>query len=248
MPNTARELGRGVLMRILAWLGGMAAVVVASIPAQAGKSNDTLNIALTRAVENYDQYFNTAREGIVFARQVWDTLIDRDPETGEYKPLLAKSFRWADPLTLDFELREGIVFHDGAKFDADDVVFTLNFVADPANKVLTQENVSWIKSVEKTGPYAVRIHLKAPFPAALEYLAGPVVIYPGAYYKQVGPKGMSDHPVGSGPYKVVAYEPGKRVVMERFKDYFKESPLGQPTIEKLEFRLIPDQNTQIAEL
>ncbi len=66
-------------MRILAWLGGMAAVVLASIPAQAGKSNDTLNIALTRAVENYDQYFNTAREGIVFARQVWDTLIDRDP-------------------------------------------------------------------------------------------------------------------------------------------------------------------------
>ncbi len=100
-------------MRNPAWLGGMAAVLLAAVPAQAGKSNDTLNIALSKAIENYDQYFNTAREGIVFARQVWDTLLDRDPRSGEYKPLLARSFRWADPLTLEFELREGIVFHDG---------------------------------------------------------------------------------------------------------------------------------------
>src|SRR5258707_6173870 len=145
-------------MRHLAWLGGSAALVLSSIvvsggPAEAGKSNDTLNIALPKAIENYDQYFNTAREGIVFARLVWDTLLDRDPQSGEYKPLLAKSFRWADPLTLEFELREGIVFHDGAKFDAEDVAYTLNFVSDPASQVLTQENVSWIKSVETTGPY-----------------------------------------------------------------------------------------------
>src|SRR5882757_4279041 len=180
-------------MRHLARLGGIAALVLSAIvvssgPAEAGKSNDTLNIALPKAIENYDQYFNTAREGIVFARQVWDTLLDRDPKTGEYKPLLAKSFRWVDPLTMEFELREGIVFHDGEKFGADDVVYTLNFVADPASKVLTQENVSWIKSAEKTGPLAVRLHLKAPFPAALEYLAGPVPIYPHAYYARVGPQ------------------------------------------------------------
>src|SRR5437868_12541919 len=118
MPITARELDQGVLMRDLAWLGGSAAlvlsvIVVSGAPAEAGKANDTLNIALPKAVENYDQYFNTAREGIVFARQVWDTLLDRDPKTGEYKPLLAKSYRWVDPVTLDFALREGIVFHDG---------------------------------------------------------------------------------------------------------------------------------------
>src|SRR5471032_2260145 len=121
MPHTAREPDQGVLMRILAWLGAIAAVALAAMPAQAGKSTDTLNIALSKAIENYDQYFNTAREGIVFARQVWDTLLDRDPRSGEYKPLLAKSFRWVDPLTMEFELREGIVFHDGEKFGADDV-------------------------------------------------------------------------------------------------------------------------------
>jgi peptide/nickel transport system substrate-binding protein len=235
-------------MRILAWLGGAAALVLATLPAEAGKSDDTLNIALNKAIENYDQYFNTAREGIVFARQVWDNLLDRDPRSGEYKPLLAKSYRWVDPLTLDFELREGIVFHNGAKFDADDVVYTLNFVSDPANKVLTQENVSWIKSVEKTGPYAVRIHLKAPFPAALEYLAGPLTIYPHEYYARVGPQGMSRQPIGTGPYKVVAAEPGKSFTLVKNTAYFKESPKGQPQIGKIVERTIPEVPTQVAEL
>jgi peptide/nickel transport system substrate-binding protein len=235
-------------MRILAWLGGAAALVLATLPAEASKSDDTLNIALNKAIENYDQYFNTAREGIVFARQVWDNLLDRDPRSGEYKPLLAKSYRWVDPLTLDFELREGIVFHNGAKFDADDVVYTLNFVSDPANKVLTQENVSWIKSVEKTGPYAVRIHLKAPFPAALEYLAGPLTIYPHEYYARVGPQGMSRQPIGTGPYKVVAAEPGKSFTLVKNTAYFKESPKGQPQIGKIVERTIPEVPTQVAEL
>ena len=235
-------------MRILAWLGGAAALVLATLPAEAGKSTDTLNIALSKAIENYDQYFNTAREGIVFARQVWDTLLDRDPRTGEYKPLLAQSYRWADPLTLDFTLREGIVFHNGAKFDADDVVYTLNFVSDPANKVLTQANVSWIKSVEKTGPYAVRLHLKAPFPAALEYLAGPLTIYPHEYYAKVGPQGMSRQPIGTGPYKVVAAEPGKSFTLVKNTAYFKDSPKGQPEIGKIVERTIPEVPTQVAEL
>jgi peptide/nickel transport system substrate-binding protein len=235
-------------MRILAWLGGAAALVLATLPAEAGKSNDTLNIALSKAIENYDQYFNTAREGIVFARQVWDTLLDRDTRTGEYKPLLAQSYRWVDPLTLDFTLREGIVFHNGAKFDADDVVYTLNFVSDPANKVLTQANVSWIKSVEKTGPYAVRLHLKAPFPAALEYLAGPLTIYPHEYYAKVGPQGMSRQPIGTGPYKVVAAEPGKSFTLVKNTAYFKDSPKGQPEIGKIVERTIPEVPTQVAEL
>jgi peptide/nickel transport system substrate-binding protein len=249
----ARELEQGVPMRHLAWLGGIAAFVLSSIavsggPAEAGKADDTLNIALPKAVENYDQYFNTAREGIVFARQVWDTLLDHDPKTGEYKPLLAKSYRWVDPVTLDFELRQGILFHDGEKFDADDVVYTLNWVSDPANKVLTQENVAWIKSAEKTGPFAVRLHLKAPFPAALEYLSGPVPIYPHVYYAKVGPQGMSRKPIGTGPYKVAEAEPGKSFTLVKNDSYSKDSPKGQPRIGKIVERTIPETPTQIAEI
>ena len=103
---------------------------------------------------------------------VWDQLIDRDPETFQYKPALATSWRWVDDLTLEFDLRQGVKFQDGQPFDAEDVVYTLNFVSNPANKVLNTTNVGWIKNAEKIDQYKVRIYLKAPFPAALEYLAG----------------------------------------------------------------------------
>ncbi len=216
--------------------------------AQAGKADDTLNIAWLQQIENYDQYFNTVREGIVFAREVWDTLIDRDPQTGEYKALLAQSYRWVDPLTLDFALRQGVVFHDGTPFGADDVAYTLNWVSDPANKVITQQNVEWIRSVETTGPFAVRLHLKAPFPAALEYLANILPIYPHAYYARVGPQGMSRHPIGTGPYRVVEAEPGKSFTLQRNDEYFAGSPKGRPAIAKIVQRTIGDMSTQIAEV
>jgi peptide/nickel transport system substrate-binding protein len=217
-------------------------------PALAAKKDDTLRIASNIVPESIDSYMNNVREGVVLAHHIWSNLVYRNPKTNEYEPELATSWKWVDGKTLDFELRQDVKFHNGDAFSADDVVYTLNFVAKPENKVVTQQNVNWIESAEKVGDMKVRVHTKKPFPAALEYLAGPVVIYPGKYYLQVGPKGMSDKPVGSGPYKVVEHQPGRLIRLERNKDYFKDSPKGQPTIDKIELRLIPDRDTQIAEL
>ena len=54
--------------------------------AHAGKSDDTLNVAIDRELESIDNYYNTAREGIVISRMVWDGLLYRDPQTNEYVP------------------------------------------------------------------------------------------------------------------------------------------------------------------
>jgi peptide/nickel transport system substrate-binding protein len=217
-------------------------------PVWAGKKDDTLNIATTKELENADRYFNTAREGIIFARHVFDNLLYRDPKTYEYKPLLAKSFNWVDDTTMAIELRQGVKFHNGADMTADDVVYTLNFAADPENKVLTQRYSNWIKEVVKEGPYKVKILLKEPFPAALEFLSGANPIYPKDYYAKVGPKGFGLAPIGTGPYKVTELEPGKKVVMVKNDNYFKDSPKGQPSIGKIVWRTLPEMNTQVAEL
>lgn len=225
------------------------AVITGYSPAAfAGKSNDTLNIAWERSLENVDTYFNTAREGIIVARLVWDALMDIDPDTGEYKPALATSWAWLNPVTLDLELRQGVTFHNGEKFDADDVVYTLNFISNPANGAKTQSNVNWIKNAEKLGDYKVRINLKEPFPAAFEFLSGVISIYPNEYYAKVGPDGMGLKPVGTGPYKVTELEPGQKIVFEKNDNYYKGSPKGQPSIGKIVQRTIPEANTQIAEL
>jgi len=122
--------------------------------ASAGKKDDTLNIAFSKELETLDRYFNTAREGIVVARHVFDNLLYRDPVTYEYKGLLAKTFKWNSDTQMDIVLRQGIKFHNGQELTADDVVYTLNFAANPDNKVKTQRYSSWIDRVEKTGPYS----------------------------------------------------------------------------------------------
>src|SRR5690349_14423878 len=78
----------------------------------AQKSEDRLRVALWQTFPNADSYFNKIREGIIFSNLVWDTLIDRDPVTNEYKPLLAKSWAWKDEKTLEFDLRDDVVFHN----------------------------------------------------------------------------------------------------------------------------------------
>src|SRR5271154_6307698 len=110
-------------------VAGVLALAFGAGAAQAGKSDDTLNIAWDQPLDNVDAYFNTNREGILFARMVWDNLIERDPARFEYQPALGTAGRWVDDLTLDFELRHGVKFTNGEDLDADDVVFTLNFVS-----------------------------------------------------------------------------------------------------------------------
>jgi peptide/nickel transport system substrate-binding protein len=224
------------------------AVGTAGNDAMANKANDTLVYVSDSEPENVSPYHNNLREGVIIARHVFDNLIYRDPATGKYQPQLATKWTWVNPTTLDLTIRKGVTFHNGDALTADDVAFTLNYVVSPEAKVVTKQNVDWIKSAEKTGDDQVRIHLVGPFPAAIEYLAGPVPIYPEKYFKSVALAGFSKAPIGSGPYRVTKVDPGKGVTMEKYANYWKDSPLGRPSISKLVFRVIPDAETRMAEL
>ncbi len=235
------------LLRRLA-VASLAACAIATAPAMAAGKDNSLRVADDQVLDNADPYFNNVRIGVILSQQVWDTLIYRGPKSNEYKGQLATSWKWIDQKTLELELRKGVKFHNGASFDADDVVYTLNFVSKPENKATTQSNVDWIDHAEKLEPYRVRIVTRRPFPAAIEYLAGPIVIHPHEYYEQVGPKGMNEKPVGSGPYRIVEHALGKYIRLVRNPDYFQDSPKPQPTIDKVELRFIPDRQTQVAEM
>ena len=224
-----------------------AAIALAGAPALADKSNDTLTWLSNSEPDNIDMYYNTLREGLIVGRHIWDALMEVDPKTGEFRPSLAKSYKWIDDKTIEFVLREDVVFHNGEKFDADDVVFTMNYLADPKNKVKARSRTKFLAGGEKVGPYKVRVKLKYPFPAAMQYMASVVVIYPNEYYAKAGPKGMASKPVGTGPYKVTEVTYGKRFVLEKNDKYMKGGP-KTPTIGKLIFRRIEERGTQMAEL
>lgn len=222
------------------------ACLIAS-PSYAGKADDTLHIAFSKELEHLDPYFNTAREGAVMAAAVWDGLLYRDPATNQYLGNLATGWTWENPTTLELILRQGVTFHNGEPFDADDVVYTLNFEIDPKNQAQNRFAVNWIDSAEKIDQFRVRLHTKYPFSAALEYLAGPVIIHPNDYYAKVGPAGVATRPIGTGPYKVVSVDPGKHFVLKRNDDYFAAAK-RKAKIETIDIRSIPDPNAQTAEL
>ncbi len=235
-------------------LGVAAAALLAAPTAEAGKSDDTLNWSTTREVAVVDPYYNNTRELVIMGQMGWDGLVFRDIETGEFKPLLAKTWNWDGDKAIEFELRDDVKFHDGSAFDADDVVYTLNHVSNKDNGVLTFRNVSWIANAEKLGTHKVRVNLKKPFPPAFAYLANAVFMMPSAHYDNVPnkPDGKKDYaaakPVGTGPYQVTDVKAGEYVLMEKNPNYFSNSPKGTPQIGKMRFRTIKEMNTQIAEL
>lgn len=216
-------------------------------PASAGKKDDTLVWVTKFEPPTYNYYDQTLREGTILSRHLWDSLYWRDLETGEYVPHLATKIEYADPKTIDITLREGVTFHNGEKFDADDVVFTINMVNNPDNKMANRNPMRWISKAEKTGEYSVRLHLEKIFAPAIEYLSTSVVMYPNEYYKKVGKDGYGRAPVGTGPYKAVEVSPGKRLVMERNENYFGGGK-GKAHIGKVVMRFVDEANTQIAEL
>lgn len=231
----------------------MAALAIGILTGSAGlafaqQAQDKLRVGMWQTFPTTDFYYHNNREGSVYARLVWDTLIDRDPETGEYKPLMASSWSWKDEMTLAFKLREDIVFHDGSRFTADDVVATIGAVIKPGSGVTVPSNYSWIKSAERTDDFGLLIHLSRPFPAALEYVSMVMPIYPKAYYEKVGTAGMGTAPIGSGPYRSVSLTPGQVYELERFDRYMPNSPKGPAKIAKIQIRMIPDGSTQLAEL
>jgi len=224
-------------------------LAAAAFGAHAGKANDTLIWASNIDPPSLDYYMSSQRETTIFMNLVWDGLVARDPaKAGAYKPMLARAWSWSDPKTLEFDLRDGIKFHNGDPLTAEDVKFTLDHVRNPANRALLQDFFLWVESVEVVDRLKVRIHLKGPFLAALEYLASTTPIYPKAAFEKMGAAAFAKRPIGTGPYMVTENTPGKQIVLMRNPDYFLESPRARPAIGTLVFRPIPEITTQLAEI
>src|SRR5476651_2209276 len=113
-------------------IGALGALAVLAGPATAAKSDDTLRMAVTDWWSTLDPYQFPIEEAAVFYQTVYETLLNYDERTQQFVPRLAKSWKRIDDRTLEFELRDDVKFHNGDRFDADDVVATVRFNADPA--------------------------------------------------------------------------------------------------------------------
>lgn len=232
----------------LRYLTATAMMLAFGLPAVAQQSENTLRWTSEPSITAVDPYFNFHREAMLLNGQlVWDTLIYKT-SSGEYLPLLATEWQWVDDVTLEFKLRDDVVWHDGLPFTVADAVYTFNYISNPENGVNVQSNVNWIDKAEAVDDTTLRLTLKKPFPAALEYVSTLHAILPEGFFGDSGEAGANGRLVGTGPYKLTEFIQGDRIRVEAFADYYEGSAKGMPTFDAIVYRSIPDTSTQIAEL
>src|SRR6266704_2943713 len=158
-------------------------------------------------------------------------------------PSLAESWTVSsDQRVYEFKLREGLKFHNGDPFTAEDVKFS--FYRAKSARVLKER----VREVEIVGPYRVRFHLHEPFPDFMAFYGtlatGASWIVPKKYVEQVGNEGFKKQPVGLGPYKFVSNTPGIELVMEAFEGYWRKVP----QVKRLVYKSVPEATTRMAML
>ncbi len=163
--------------------------------------------------------------------------------SADLKPLpgLAKSWEASpDGLTYTFHLQDGVKWHDGQPFTADDVVFSL---ADMLPKTHARARVilnKFVQSVDKVDPLTVTVKLKTPFPAfMLMFEPGfapmmPKHIYAGTDYLT---NPANQKPIGTGPFIFKEWKRGEYIKLSRNDNYWKP---GKPYLDELVFNIIPD--------
>jgi peptide/nickel transport system substrate-binding protein len=236
------------LSRAMTFAAG-AVLTLAALPGTvlAAEADDTLTVAFGSSLTTVDRLYSTQREGLILSRLTDDGLFMVDPETLKFVPLAAESYSWVDDTTLDVTLRQDVRFHDGSPLTADDVIYTYEWmVADGSNTDRGPVIKRWLESVEKLGEHKVRFNLKMPYPMAVRDMAISVMLRKQGTYDQGAEPELLHN--GIGPYKVVEFNAGREIVIERFDDYYASSPKGEPAIGRMVFRIIPDEGTQQAEL
>jgi peptide/nickel transport system substrate-binding protein len=189
-------------------------------PALAQKSKDTLRYPMQENEPTFERYTSPGAYHYVWSNSVWDDLLGFDSTTGKFLPALAKSYAQPSDTVYEYELREDVKWHDGQPFTADDVVYTLSWLTDPKTTLRYKANWDWIKSVEKLGPYKVRITAKQPVPDGLMWMASGWAIYPKHLHAPLADKSaFGDKPVGTGPYKINKVDKTTGIVAENYKDY-----------------------------
>lgn len=194
---------------------------------------------------------NAVVESNLINELIFEPLVRYNKKDLSPSPGLATSWKVApDGLSWTFNLRKGVKWSDGKPFTADDVVFTYNNIALNKKLGATGGNLYGpVSKVEVVDQSTVRFVLSTPFSSLPYYLA----YFTGILPKHVlgdadNPLTVADfnkkNPVGTGPFKVAEFVPGSYVRLVKNDTYWG----GVPKVASVVFKIVPDPNTQMAQL
>jgi peptide/nickel transport system substrate-binding protein len=170
---------------------------------------------------------------------IFDYLLTRD-ENLNVAPGLAEHWEVPDPLTFIFYLRHGVRFHDGRPLTARDVKWTFDSLLTGKVRSTRGAAYRFVDHIDTPDDFTVMFHMKEPDAALLWNLTdGAVGIVPYGSGDDI-----SQHPMGSGPFKFVSAETDKEVIIERNDGYWGE----KVKLARVRFAVVPDATTQALEL
>ncbi len=146
--------------------------------------------------------------------------------------------------TYTFTMREGLTFHDGEALTADDVKFTLETIMNPDNGSENAANFEDIDKIEVLDDRHIAIKLTAPNVAMLDYLTIGILPEHLLAGKDIITDSFNQNPVGAGPYRLIDWDFGQSITLEKFDDFY----LGEPKIDQIIFKIVPDTDARALQL
>lgn len=160
-------------------------------------------------------------------------------------PGLAKSWDYdPDTHTYTFHLEENVQWHDGQPFTAEDVKFTIEAIMDPENGSENAPNYEDVEEITVIDDHTVAFRLAAPNVAFLDYMTMAVLPRHLLEGEDMQTSGFFRAPVGTGPYKLAAWDEGQAITLEKNEDYFK----GAANIDRIIFKIVSDDNAQALQM
>jgi peptide/nickel transport system substrate-binding protein len=206
---------------------------------------DDLHLALAVEPDSIDPHVHNFGGNKAFMPNLFETLTAID---GNGEPVSNLAIAWTpiDDTTWDITLRPDVTFSDGAKFTADDVAFTLRRVTTvPTTVADFSEYVKGIAHVDATGPFKLRLMTHGPFPLLPEYLASiGIVSHTHAENATTTDFNTGSAAVGTGPYRLISWARGDRLVMHRNERYWG----ARPAWNTVTYRYVKNASSRLATL
>lgn len=227
----------------------LAAVIAAAMPLEVqAQQQNTLTIGVRQEAQSLDPHWTQLSAEKQVEEHIFERLVALDVNSRPI-PGLATSWRTISDTTWEFQLRQGVTWHDGRPFTADDVVFTFNrltagIAGAPASPAFVIAKGA--KRIEKVSDHVIRIHTTGPLPTLPEDMAFFSIV---AQHAAQGVTPSVDFnngraTIGTGPYRFVEFRSGERVVLERNPNYWGQRPLW----DRVVFRPITNDASRLAAL
>jgi len=211
--------------------------VLAAVPKRGG----TLRVSVDQAVTKLNPLQTRVNCEYLVAELLYSGLTRLGPNMTA-DPDLAHSWSYSSDLTeWTFVLRDGIVFHDGTPCTAADVVASFEAILDPKTASPALQNVGPIASVTAKDKTTVVFKLSAPFadlPVTLAYTNAKII--PAAIAKS-GLARLDQQAIGTGPFKLVSFEPERLVVVTRNEAFYDKD---RPYLDRVEVVVYPDTTAE----